>query len=204
VSTTYSDRNPRTAPDRGAGVDDVHECDTVLTTGAAAGPDPDVRRVFRCSACHWEVECLAAEADRMTAAGCPRCEGGLAQVPQPPVAHDEFPPEEALRTRNKRLLRRRPPRSGVKAEVRRGGTGLGPDLGLGLIDLSEDGLGLRLRAAARPGEEVEVVLLRSWNGKPLKVRAEVRWCRPDPDGSFLSGVRLRRRLCRREFQDLVV
>jgi hypothetical protein len=183
------------------GLDDLHERDTLFNID----PPADDRRVFRCDACMWQMECLAREEVKVIAAGCPRCEGSLKPAPAALVSFPEpavVLPVAPAPGRNKRLVPRRRPRAGIKVEVRRGGSGLGPHFGVALIDLSEDGLGLRLRSSSRPGDEVEVLLVRAWNSKPLKLLAEVRWCRKDRDGTFLSGVRLRRRLGRKEFLDL--
>jgi hypothetical protein len=55
----------------------------------------------------------------------------------------------------------------------------------------------------RTGDDAEVILVRSWNGRPVKLMGEIRWCRPDGAGAFLAGVRLRRRLSRKDLLDLV-
>src|SRR5437763_972691 len=105
------------------------------------GPDPSGRHRLQCSGCAWGIECPAADADRYARAGCPAC--GSPLMPVAPAAG-------GVPARNKRLVPRRAVRGGVRAEVRRGMTGLGPDLAIGLTDLSEDGLGVRLKAPVRP------------------------------------------------------
>jgi hypothetical protein len=81
--------------------------------------------------------------------------------------------------------------------------GLGKDLAVGLADLSEDGLGVRLHTPVRPKEECEVVLLRAGGGKPLKLHGEFRWCVPEAGGTFRVGIRLQRRLARKDLLTFV-
>jgi PilZ domain len=104
---------------------------------------------------------------------------------------------------DQRLTRRRQARSGAKVEFRRGTMGLGRDLAVALIDVSEDGLRLRLTVEVKPGEEAELLVSRPGGGKALKTAAEVRWCMPAGDGTFLAGVRFRKRLAYRELTDFV-
>jgi len=87
------------------------------------------------------------------------------------------------------------------AEVRLGALGLGPDLGAGLDDVSEDGLCVRVKAAVAPESQVEVRLAGPGRGKPVAVRGAVCWCRPD-GGRFAAGVRLARRLTHSELSEL--
>lgn len=104
---------------------------------------------------------------------------------------DPVPPDTE---RNRRTSRRRPPRSGVKVSVRAGTMGLGPDLAAGVIDVSEDGLCVRLKAPLPIKTEAEVSFEKVGSGRPIKVLAEVRWCVTDPDGGVRAGLQLRHRL----------
>lgn len=103
--------------------------------------------------------------------------------------------------------RRRCPRRAVArrvgAVVRKGATGLGRDLGIDLADAAEEGLGLRLRAPMSAGDEAAVELSRPGVSRPLVLAGEVRWCRPDADGTYRAGVRLRRRLSYPELTNLI-
>ena len=80
--------------------------------------------------------------------------------------------------------------------------GLGVDVAVGLVDVSEDGLGVRLKVAVTPGEETEIILTSPGTRKAYKLLGEVRWCRDAGDGTFLAGVRLRRRLAYVDLSDL--
>jgi hypothetical protein len=104
---------------------------------------------------------------------------------------DPVPPDTP---RNRRTSRRRPPRSGLRVAVRAGTMGLGPDLAAGLIDLSEDGLCVRLKAPLPLKSEAEVCFEKVGSSRPIKVTAEVRWCVTDPDGGVRAGLQLRHRL----------
>src|SRR5262245_60941625 len=102
-----------------------------------------------------------------------------------------------------RLTRRRQARSGAKVEYRRGSLRLGRDIAVSLVDLSEDGLRLRLTTEVKPGEEDELMISRPGGGKAMTTGAEVRWCTAAGDGTFLVGVRFRRRVAYRDLTDFV-
>jgi PilZ domain len=103
---------------------------------------------------------------------------------------------------NHRLARRRAITRKIGIEFRKGALGLGHDLAIGLLDVSEDGLGVRLKVGMTPGDEAEIILTSPGTRKAYKVLCEVRWCRDAGDGTFLCGVRLRRRLAYVELSDL--
>jgi hypothetical protein len=81
----------------------------------------------------------------------------------------------------------------VNLAVRSGMSGLGPDLAAGLVDMTQDGLGILLKEPIPAGMEVTIDLSLPGMEKPLRVLAEIRWCRPQGD-TFRAGVRLLRRL----------
>ncbi|HKB02827.1 MAG TPA: PilZ domain-containing protein [Gemmataceae bacterium] len=147
-------------------------------------PDPGAR-LLRCEACGRAEPRTAEQLRDLARFGWPECCGkvmtlsGEAPAPSP--------------GRDRRGGARRPARLGVRAELRRGGLGMGPDLGLALSDVSADGLRLRLRGRVRAGEEAEVSL---WllDGRAIRTRGRIMWCRPAGGWSFLAGMRLRRRL----------
>jgi hypothetical protein len=80
--------------------------------------------------------------------------------------------------------------------------GAGRDHGIDLVDASEDGLGVRLRVPFANGDEVTIELSRPGAGRPVTLTGKVRWCRPAPDGTYIAGVRLRRRLSFGELKNL--
>jgi hypothetical protein len=94
----------------------------------------------------------------------------------------------------RRLARRLLVTRRVQLIFRKGTLGLGPNIGVALADVGEDGLGVRLTTPIAKGEDASLELTRPGVSKPLRLVAEVRWCRPAEDGTFLAGLRLRRRL----------
>jgi hypothetical protein len=72
--------------------------------------------------------------------------------------------------------------------------GLGPDLSLGLLDVSDDGICVRLKTPLPVRSEAEVLFEKAGWNRQIKVIAEVRWCVTDPDGACRVGLQLRHRL----------
>jgi hypothetical protein len=97
---------------------------------------------------------------------------------------------------------RRTPARRVAVACRRGTLRVGRDHGIDLVDASEDGLGVRLRVPFANGDEVTIELSRPGVNQPVALTGTVRWCRPSPDGTYIAGVRLRRRLSYVELTNL--
>ena len=155
---------------------------------------PRPARKVRCWVCGREAGATAAELRLYAVSGFPRCCG---QDMQP--AGRAAPP---LPRYPDRLGRRWTARAGSKAEVRRLGPPLGPDLGAGLVDVSADGARVRLTAPAEVGQEVRVRLRRKGTRKSTDLMAEVRWCQPEGGGLYLAGLRLCRPLTPAELAEL--
>jgi PilZ domain len=98
--------------------------------------------------------------------------------------------------RDRRRVPRLPVPPGVRATVHLEAPDEGTDVALGLIDVSEDGAGLRLRTPVRPGEETYLALYPPGGVDLVLVRrrAAVVWCRPESGSSFRAGVRFTSRL----------
>jgi hypothetical protein len=90
--------------------------------------------------------------------------------------------------------RRRAPKGNTKATCRRGVLGLGPNLALAILDVSEAGIRLRVRELLEPGQEVEIGLEGLANSRPLRVPASVVWCVPTAEGDYCVGLQFDRRL----------
>jgi hypothetical protein len=129
------------------------------------------------------------------------------------TAPDPGPPQSAVRrflvalwarlrrrpgppVRERRRVPRLPAPPGVRAAVHLEAPEEGTDVALGLIDVSEDGAGLRLRAPVRPGEETYLALYPPGGVDLVLVRrrAAVVWCRPEAGNTFRAGVRFISRL----------
>jgi hypothetical protein len=110
----------------------------------------------------------------------------------------EIPPAVRERRACKRLLTR----LGIRLALRAGTLGLGPDLAAGLLDVCEDGVGVRLKAPLSLDTEAEVVFEKIGSGRPMKLVADVRWCQQDRSGGFRAGLRFRHRMAFRDLMDL--
>jgi hypothetical protein len=89
---------------------------------------------------------------------------------------------------NRRASRRAPLRGSIRVECRKGSLGLGPDLTVVPLDISETGARLILKSALPRGQEVEV-LLHNGHGRPLKRAGRIIWSFPTDDGRCCVGVR---------------
>jgi hypothetical protein len=86
---------------------------------------------------------------------------------------------------NRRYSRRQPPRSNVQIECRKGCLGLGRNLALSLLDLSETGARLMASTGLDDGQEVELVIR---GGTDLKRPARVVWTLPAENNRFVVGI----------------
>ena len=94
------------------------------------------------------------------------------------------------------------PKHGVRVLCRTGTLGLGPDLAISLVDISEIGLRLVVPSAMQKGQEVEIELEAPGRGRALKLMADVIWSMPNDEGTYWVGVEFRRQLTYGELQDL--
>ncbi len=102
--------------------------------------------------------------------------------------------EPQPRKRNRRASIRRPPKRSTRVICGSGSWGLGPNIVLELLDISETGIRLRVSAACRRGQEMELELSSLNTPRPLKIPAEVVWCVPGDAGTYSIGLRFRRAL----------
>ncbi len=89
---------------------------------------------------------------------------------------------------NRRSSRRMPPNRLARVECRRGGLGLGPNLLLSILDISETGIRLVLRAPIEAGQEAEVLLQGLGITRPEKRLARVVWVLPLDEGGYCAGL----------------
>jgi hypothetical protein len=83
---------------------------------------------------------------------------------------------------------------GARCRCRKGMMGLGPDLALALLDLSQTGALLLLKVPLELKQPVAVELFSTAYPKPVSVDARVARCTPTPEGTYLVGVRFERNL----------
>jgi hypothetical protein len=86
---------------------------------------------------------------------------------------------------------------------RRGTFGLGSDLTIAILDLSETGIRLLVRDSLREREPIELSLTGPGQGRSLKLLASVIWCVPAADGTYCVGARFEKALRYMELQILV-
>jgi len=97
-------------------------------------------------------------------------------------------------TSNRRLSARRAAKRGARIECRKGALGLGKDIAVSFIDLSETGIQLLVSAPLKRGDEVEVKMA-ALGGRQLKILGQVVWASPGlAEGIHCLGVRFDKRL----------
>ena len=89
---------------------------------------------------------------------------------------------------NRRGSRRRPPKGSTKIRCYRGPMGLGANVAVSALDVSESGAALVVKAAFKPGEQLEVYLEGLIHRRPIKKMGAVVWCVPASDGNYVVGV----------------
>lgn len=97
------------------------------------------------------------------------------------------PNDQPRSQRNKRLSRRQAPKGSTKAVAYPNWLGLGANIALAVLDVSETGIRLLVRELPRNGEfEIN---LESIAHRPVKTLAQVVWSCPTADGNFVLGAR---------------
>ncbi len=100
----------------------------------------------------------------------------------------------------RRAFARRPARGA--ALCRPGNQPFHPGLRAALVDISLDGVGLRVPKPFEPGALIELEIDPVGPGKLVRL-AEVRWVQPLPDGSYRLGCCWEHRLAFAEMQMLI-
>jgi hypothetical protein len=103
---------------------------------------------------------------------------------------------------NRRTSSRRPPRGNVSIELRKGSLGLGTNVAILFLDLSEGGVRLIVNEDLERGIEVEVCITAYGMRKPLRAIGVVRWVMPLDNNMFCIGVQFEKRLPYRDVTTL--
>ncbi len=103
---------------------------------------------------------------------------------------------------NRRKSQRRRPRTSVKVECRKGSSGLGANLGIALLDLSDSGVRLVISQELSLQSEVEIIISGYGMKESIKRLALVRWQLKLENGQFCTGVEFQKRLAYRDWQNL--
>jgi hypothetical protein len=93
-----------------------------------------------------------------------------------------------LSKKNQRLARRLPAKTSSKIQATRNWLGLGPNIALQILDLSESGIRLLVREAMEVGREFEITL-EGPGSRPARHLARVIWCVAAQDNTFVVGAR---------------
>ncbi len=124
----------------------------------------------------------------------------MSDPPIPETASQPLPP--APPAVNRRTSLRRRTRASSKGICRKGTLGLGPNIALALVDVSETGACLRVKEALRVGQEVEVCLQATGNVREIRLTGRVVWVRPASEGSQSVGIHFDKPLSFSAVQDL--
>src|SRR5262249_15915926 len=97
---------------------------------------------------------------------------------------------------------RRKPKGGTRVVCRKGALGLGPNVALSLLDLSEGGVCVVVGDFLAKGQVIEVVLSAPGCPRDVCRLGDVVWSFADRDGTCRIGVRLRKRIESAQLQEL--
>ena len=105
--------------------------------------------------------------------------------------------------KNRRTARRHSARRTARIVCFANAMGLGPNLALSLLDVSESGARVTVKVPLPLHQEIEVNLSGISNRRPVKVIAEVVWCVPTTEeGTYQAGIRFQRYLSYQDLQEL--
>jgi hypothetical protein len=106
------------------------------------------------------------------------------------------------RKNNRRRSQRRPPRSRAKVVCQKGSLWLGVNLTLSVLDMSQDGVRLAIKAALLPGQEVSLSLEGPVLQRKILRVGTVMWSLPLADGAHAVGIALQKHLEYTDFLQL--
>lgn len=90
---------------------------------------------------------------------------------------------------NRRAAIRHKAKTSARVSCATGKMGMGPNVAVTVLDVSETGVRLILKAAQSPGNELELSLEAPGDRRPTKVPAQVVWCAALADGNHCIGAR---------------
>jgi hypothetical protein len=96
--------------------------------------------------------------------------------------------------RNRRAFLRRTSKRSSKATCRKGTLGLGPDIAVRVLDLSEGGIRLLVKTPLKMGQDVEVGLLAPGGIREVLRKGKVVWVVPTAEGECCVGVQFEKHL----------
>ncbi len=102
-------------------------------------------------------------------------------------------PENCPTKRNQRAAPRRIPKGSTKAIAYKNWLGVGSNIALAVLDVSESGIRLMLKDNMSVGQQFEVSL-HGIGSKMVKMIAEVVWSVKAADGTFIVGAKFQKPL----------
>jgi PilZ domain len=96
--------------------------------------------------------------------------------------------------RERRLVRRRRPKSWTKADCRKGNLDLGTRINLGILDLAETGVRILASERLENDQEVSITLESPSHFRPIKVLGRVVWCIETVDNTYCVGIQFNKPL----------
>jgi hypothetical protein len=117
------------------------------------------------------------------------------------MSQNESPPAQTAPRPNLRRSRRQAPKGGTKVRAFRNSMGLGPNIAVSLLDVSETGIRMVLKEALPKDREFEIAL-EGASVQPVKTFAYVVWCVPTADGQFCVGAHFKKPLTMRDLSVL--
>ena len=103
---------------------------------------------------------------------------------------------------NRRRSPRRKPRTSVKVECRKGAHGLGANLSVNLLDISDSGVRLIVTQELVVMAEVEIIINGYGMKQAIKRLGNIRWQVKMESGQFCTGVQFQKRIDYRDWQNL--
>ena len=103
---------------------------------------------------------------------------------------------------NRRASRRRPPKGSTRIYGYRGPLGLGANVAVSILDLSETGASLVVKAPFKRGEDMEVNLEGIVHRRPIRKMATVVWCVATDNERWAVGVKFQGALRYADLNDL--
>jgi hypothetical protein len=104
--------------------------------------------------------------------------------------------------KNRRLTMRWPPKGPPEVACFRGALGLGANIAVSVLDISESGIRLVVKVPLKNGEEVEINLTPPGVGKPFRIMADIAWCVATSDGKHCVGARFQKYMSYADLQRL--
>ena len=105
---------------------------------------------------------------------------------------------------NRRRSLRASPRKSAKLECRKGSLGLGRNLTVRTIDVSDSGACLIITEPLSVMSKVEIIVDSYGLRKPIKRLATVRWQVKIEDGGFCTGVEFQKPIDYRDWQSVTM